>query len=108
MKPKLIIINIILFLFLPLHVQALSGTVKITCDDSTITLNKSTTCHITATTDDEVLSIHSEINISSGLELTSVVKSSIWEGDNDKVLDLYTAENKTGSFEIADFTIKAV
>lgn len=104
---KQILFFLTLLIILPLNANALSGTVKITCDKTNLSLGESTTCHLTGETDGSVSSIHSVINASTGLELTDVTKSDIWEGDNDKVLDLYTAENKTGSFDIADFVIKA-
>ena len=92
---------------MPIKVSALSGTVKVTCNTTSITLNDTTICHITATTDDEVSSLHSKINVSDGLELSSVTVDEIWEGDNDQILDLYTADNKKDTFAVASFIIKA-
>lgn len=106
MKRKILTIITLLFI-VPLNVHALSGSMKITCEKQNITINSSTTCQITATTDGEVSSIHSVINVSDGLEITSVKVDDIWEGDDDKVLDLYTADNKNGTFNVATFVIKA-
>jgi len=107
MKKRIIILLTLLILF-PINVYALNGTVTVDCEKKQLILEETTTCQITGNINEAVSSIHSVIKVGEGLELVSVTRSSIWEGDHSKVLDLYTDENKKGNFDIASFVVKAI
>ena len=103
---KRIITIFILIALLPIKVKALTGNITISCKE-TLKLNEEVVCQIEGNTDEEVSSIHAVINTEDGLTIETVTKDTTWEGDNDKTLDLYTADNKKGPFKIATVKVKA-
>ena len=107
MKNKIIILIGIIGLIFPLKINALSGDVSLTCDKNKVSPNSTINCSIKGNINEEVSSVHAEIELGSNLTLENSQSSSIWEGDGDGgIYDLYTDENKTGSFDIGTFTIK--
>ncbi len=108
MEKRLIGIISFLLILLPLNVNALSGNVSVSCNKTKLSANESTTCSIKANTQEGVSSVHAEIVLGANLTLSSVTTSSTWQGDGEGgIIDLYTDVNKSGSFDIGTFVIKA-
>lgn len=86
-----------------------SGSISLTCNNTSLTAGSTTTCSITGTiSGDTVTSLSAMINVSSNLELVSVSTSSIWQGNGDGGnIQLYTDVGKENTFEIGNFVIKA-
>ena len=106
MKKKYILIGVILSVLLPINVKALSGSVNISCNDSSITVGSSTNCSITGNSDSEVSALAMSLSSGGNISLSNIVTSSIWEGNgSDGNIQLYTDSNKTGNFSIATFTV---
>ena len=99
-------ILVTLLLIFPILVKA-EGSININCGENKVSINDTITCSITGYTTEEVSGVHAEIEVESDLTLETVKVDSIWIGDNDKILDLFTDENKTGNFNIATITVKA-
>lgn len=103
---KKIIGIFILISLLPIKANALTGNITISCKD-TIKINEEVLCQIEGNSDEEISSIHAEISTDDGLTIEAITKDESWEGDNDKILDLYTADNKKDTFKIATIKIKS-
>ena len=85
------------------------GGMKISCDSDTILPGESATCTIEGSNfTKEISSFRTVINLDSNLILESIEKDSSWEGSAEGgIIDLYTDVNKTGSFNVATFTVRA-
>lgn len=105
MKKKYILIGVILSVLLPINVNALSGSISISCGSTSIEVGSSTSCTVTGYSDSEVSAL--AMNLSSGgtISISNIVTSSIWQGNgSDGNIQLYTDSNKSGNFSIATFT----
>lgn len=106
MKKKYILIGVILSVLLPINVNALSGSISISCGSTSIEVGSSTSCTVTGYSDSEVSAL--AMNLSSGgtISISNIVTSSIWQGNgSDGNIQLYTDSNKSGNFSIATFTV---
>lgn len=107
MKNKIIILIGIIGLIFPLKINALTGSISLTCDKTKVSPNSTINCTIKGNVNEEVSSVHAEIELGSDLTLEKVETASIWEGNGEGgTYDLYTDENKTGSFDIGSFRVK--
>ena len=107
MKNKLVILIGILGLMLPFKVNALNGSVSLTCDKNKVSPGSTISCSIKGNITEEVSSVHAEIDLGSNLTLENPKSSQIWEGNGEGgVYDLYTDENKSGTFDIGTFSVK--
>lgn len=107
MKKKILFITALFFL-LPFKVDALSGSLNLSCNKTKLLPNESATCTITGSSDSEVSTVSAKVKVGNNLILGNVITSSIWEGNGEGgSIDLYTDTNKKGSFAIATFTITA-
>ena len=107
MKKKTIVILGILFLLMPLHVKA-ATTPALSCGTTTLKPGASTNCTLSITTQEKISSINAKLVAGSNLEITTVTPASGWWGDaNDKNIAYITDNNKTGTFNIATFQVKA-
>ena len=107
MKRYLFIITTILIL-IPYKVNALSGSISISCDSTTLTINSTTTCVVNGYSNEEVSAITAKYNTSGEISIINVSSSNVWQGNGSGgSFDLYTDENKVGNLPIGTFTIKA-
>ena len=95
---------------IPINAKALTGSVSITCDDESYSMNETATCKVTGQSDEEVYSISGKINndfISSVSTTKFTTDNGSWQGDGDDGnIQLYTDKGKKGTFNIGTFTIK--
>lgn len=109
-KKKFLFTKLLIFILLnilPITTYAEVGKIILECDNQIASPGDEITCNIKGkTTSYEVLAISSQINVSEGLILEEVVVDSIWEGDDEKNLELYTDINQKNIFPIATFKIK--
>lgn len=107
MKRYLFIITTILML-IPYRVYALGGSISISCDSTTLTVNSTTTCVVNGYSNEEVSAITAKYNTSGEISIINVSSSNVWQGNGSGgSFDLYTDENKAGNLPIGTFTIKA-
>ncbi len=108
MKKKILFTILLFGALFPFQVDALSGNINVSCDKTTLSPQESTTCHVTGTANEEVSTVSAKVKVGDQLTLVSVKTDSIWQGDGDGgQIELYTDTNKSGTFAIATFTIKA-
>lgn len=95
-------------ILLPLNVNALSGSVSLKCNKTTLYLNETTTCTLIGYSSEEVSALSARLNASGNISVSDISTASIWQGDgSDGDIQLYTDNNKNGSFNIATFKVKA-
>ena len=101
---KLIIVLLLTLVF-PNKINAISGNFSIECNENTLKNGDVAKCFIKGNNIGEyVSSFHGKLLISNGIALKSINKDSIWEGGiNNNTINLYTAENKTGDFNVVSF-----
>ncbi len=108
MKKKILFTILIFGALFPFQIDALSGTINVSCDKTTLSPQESTTCHVTGNASEEVSTVSARVKVGDSLTLVSVKTDAIWQGDGDGgQIELYTDTNKSGTFAIASFTIKA-
>ena len=108
MKKYGIIILMTLFMILPIEVNALTGSVKISCSPNSISEKETVECLITGTTDENVKSISGNIEISDNLSISSFKVNEKWiqnSNENDKI-NINTSDDISGDFEIGTISIK--
>lgn len=106
MKKKYFVIGVILSVLLPINVKALSGSVSISCNNSSIEVGSNTTCTISGYSDSEISALSASLTSSGSISISNINTSSIWQGNGgDGNIQLYTDSNKSGGFSIATFTI---
>lgn len=99
------LILVAVLLILPLNVKALTGSVEINCDKSSYNENETATCKVIGKSDDLVISISGQLK--EGNYDASFKTASVWEGDGDDGnIQLYTAEDLKGTFDIGTITVK--
>lgn len=99
------LILVVVLLILPLNVKALTGSVEINCDKSSYNENETATCKVIGKSDDIVISISGQLK--EGSYDASFKTASVWEGDGDDGnIQLYTAEDLKGTFDIGTITVK--
>ena len=94
---------------IPINAKALTGSVSITCDNESYSMNETATCKVTGQSDEEVYSILGMINEGSNLPDLNVnfTADSSWQGNGDEGnIQLYTDNGKKGIFNIGTITIK--
>ena len=104
---KLLLIGIILLI--PKSIFALSASPSISCNSSGIAPGGSTSCTIYVIVNSGGLKgIDAKVSVTSGLSISSLTKSSGWQGSisNNRIL-LYTDSKRTGKVAIASLTVKA-
>lgn len=103
-------INLLLMLIIgmfPFNVYALTGNTTVSCSKTNVVPGEEITCTLKGNASaGEVTSLSSKISASSNLTIGAVTVDSIWEGTDEANLDLYTDENKTGTFAIATFKVQ--
>ena len=105
MKKILFILGLIL---LPLNVFALTGSTSITCAKNTLEIGGTTTCTISGTASAGVSVVSAKLSSSGGISISEITSASIWQGDGEGGnFELYTDENKTGTFQIGSFKVTA-
>lgn len=111
MKKKYLLL--LMLVLIPCNVKALSASVTLTCDSSTIKAGGTTTCYIKGNaTDGSVSGVSITVKPGdSNLSLEKVSYANGWMGegnsDNDGNIELYTSDYKTGTFDIATIVLKA-
>ena len=110
MKKNMIITFLIVLVLLPINVKALTGNIKLTCDNTTVLPGSDITCTLTGDSfSEKISSFHGELNLESNLKLESIEEDSSWEGSADGgVIDLYTDVNKSGNINFVTFTITII
>ena len=94
-------------LVLPVNANALTGSASITCDNSSVVAGNTVNCTLKGTVSGgEVSGVTVRIKVSNNLTLESVVKDSSWQGDDGDFLELYDDDYRTGTFNIATFSVK--
>jgi len=81
--------------------------ITLTCNRTSIKLNSELICALEGNIKEyEVSAISATIAPSNNYKLISITPNSIWEGDGENGdIDLYTDENKSGNFKIANIAI---
>ena len=101
MKKKLCYLIILsLMVMIPINAKALTGSVSITCDNESYSMNETATCKVTGQSDEEVYSILGMINEGSNLPDLNVkfTADSSWQGNGDEGnIQLYTDNGKKES-----------
>ena len=107
MKKLLMALGILFFL--PLSVNATTGTVTISCNSINITEQESTTCTLYGGGDSGISGVSINITTSVNITINNLSKLNDWQGTPEaNSIDLYTDNNKFGTFAIATFTLTAV
>lgn len=95
-----------LMAIIPLNIKAASK-VEITCDKQTYNVQEEAVCTLKATTDEEIISVSGSLNTEDQTFEIIPTASDIWQGDaDDGNIQLYTDEEKTGTFDIATIRVK--
>ena len=107
MKKIIYSILTILIGIIPVNVFALSGSTNITCSPSSVNVGEEVTCTVTGTTSGKVSAISATFTPSGSITVSNIAAASIWQGNGDNGnIQLYTDENKTGTFNIITFKVK--
>ena len=107
MKKRCLILLISLFCFIPTFVYGATGSISVKCDSNLLVAGDSTNCVISGSSDEVVTAISASLN-ASNITFVSFTPSSKWIGDdisNGKI-DIYTADDISGNFEIGTLKIK--
>ena len=107
MKKRCLILLISLFCFIPTFVYGAAGSISVKCDSNLLVAGDSTNCIISGSSDEVVTAISASLN-ASNITFVSFTPSSKWIGDdisNGKI-DIYTADDISGNFEIGTLKIK--
>lgn len=108
MKKKTILLLGLIGVVLPLNAKALTGSVNLSCDKTTLKPSEVTTCKITGNINEEVSAVSMKVKVGDNLTLSNITTDSIWQGDGlDGDIELYTDTNKKGNFNIATFKVTA-
>lgn len=107
MKKNLIILLILIGIILPLKVNALSGSISLSCNPSTIKPGATSTCTLSGYGDSGVAGVDAKVSTSGNISLVSINTSTSWQGNGDgNHIGLYSDTDKTGSFPIATIVVK--
>lgn len=105
-KISLFVITILLVVVMPLKVSA-ANSVSITCNKDSYNVTEEATCTLKGTSTEDIISVSGTLDLESTLFDITPVSSSIWQGDaNEGDIQLYTDEEKTGTFDIATIKVK--
>lgn len=108
MRNKLIIVIGLMLTFCPLKVNALTGSVSLSCKSNTLTVNGSTTCTLSGNSNEGVTGTDMNLSSSGNISISNITINSIWQGNGDGGnIQLYSDNPKSGTFNIATFTVKA-
>ena len=108
MKKKILIIIGLMAILIPLKGFALSGSINLSCNSNSITINSSTNCTLSGYSNEGVSALSAKLSASGNISISNISTSAIWQGNSDGGnIDLYTDNNKSGNFSIVTFTIKA-
>ena len=108
MKKKILIL-LVLYLILPISVNALAGEVYVKCKEDKITTGEKIQCEVKGKRfSDYISSFHSQVVLPQDVKLEEVTVDESWEGSGENgIIDLYTADNKKGNFELISITISS-
>ncbi len=108
-KIKILYLLVLLPLLIPLKTNALTGSIGINCNKTSLNPGESTACTLTGTVSgDTVSGLSTIISLGNNLEFVNFTKNSDWQGDDGTLnIDLYISSNKSGTFNIGTLTIKA-
>ena len=102
---------ILMCVFIPFSIKALTANTTLTCAKTNLKKNESSKCTIKVEVKSGSLSsFDGTVTVSSNLTLSDATKASGWEGDvakNSGVFKFYTSSLKTGTVTIATFVVKA-
>ena len=107
MKKRCLILLISLFCFIPTFVYGATSSISVKCDSNLLVAGDSINCVISGSSDEVVTAISASLN-ASNITFVSFTPSSKWIGDdisNGKI-DIYTADDISGNFEIGTLKIK--
>ena len=105
LKSKLLLLMIML---LPLNVYALSGRATISCSPSSAHPGDTVSCTVSGTSNENVTTISMQFAPGSGATITNFQPSGSWNGNdiNNNRINIYTATDISGEFEIGTLTVK--
>ena len=109
MKKKILFIVALVGSLLPLKAKAATEGITITCgSDSAVLASSHVECSITGTTNSAVSGVQFRLSSNDLATISNIRVASIWQGDGeDGNIGVYTDTNKTGTFDIATFTLTA-
>lgn len=109
MKKKVLFCVALLGSMVPFKVKAATEGINIDCgSDNAMLTSSSLTCKITGTTQSAVSGLQFRLTSNDLATISNIQISSIWQGDGDDGnIGIYTDTNKTGTFDIATFTLIA-
>lgn len=106
MKKQCIFIGIVVCLLFPISVSALSGSVSISCNSTSIEVGSSTSCTLYGYSNEGVSAVAASLTAGGSISISNINTSSNWEGNgSDGNIQLYTDSNMSGSFGIVSFTV---
>ncbi len=96
----------LVLLLMPTLVYA--DSISLSCNKTSVSPGETITCNISGTTSSAVSALKAIIKASGVDIIEAKSNTSVWQGDaSNGSFDLYTDENKTGTFNIGTVTIKA-
>lgn len=108
MNKKILKIIVFISILIPLNSFALSGSLNLSCNSNSITINSSTNCTLSGYSNEGISALSAKLSASGNISISNISTSTIWQGNSDGGnIDLYTDNNKSGNFSIITFTIKA-
>jgi len=108
MNKKILMTVGLIGILIPFNTKALTGSMNLSCNSNTLTVNTSTTCTLSGNSNEEISALSAKLNASGNISISNISTSSIWQGNGEGgSIDLYTDTNKSGNFAVATFTIQA-
>ncbi len=109
MKKRILFLTCLLGSLLPFKVNAATDGISIQCEnDGAMLASSKVACRITGHTSSAVSGLQFRLTSDSLVTISNIQVASIWQGDGgDGNIGVYTDTNKTGTFDIATFTLTA-
>lgn len=103
-----IVVLITLFMFLPIKVNALTGSVSLSCSPNSVSAGGTVECVVSGTSDGNVKKITADIEYNDNFTVTSFVANEKWtkNGENNESINISTNEDISGNFELGKITVK--
>lgn len=108
MKKVIKMITLLIMVFMPFKMYALTGSMVLSCEKNNLKIGETTFCSIGASINEEVSSVDIKITADNGLKISDINVNSPWQGNGENNrLQLYTENNLKNDFPIATFKITA-
>ena len=103
-----IFVLITLFMFLPIKVNALTGSVSLSCSPNSVSAGGTAECVVSGVSDGNVKKITADIEHNDNFTVTGFVANEKWtkNGENNESINISTNEDISGNFELGKITVK--